>query len=205
MLLLRAVVTTAVATTAMSGAVAYYVHETRGVGWLGIVALVLGGMLAGCGIGVLMWWLAGATGRGVVQLLTSAGNLPPEPSFSYQESLIVRGRHAEAAVAFKEHLAANPTDDAARIALGELLAGPLADPAGAERLYLGVRGGRPSPRHEWVVAQLLIELYRKTGQEGRHLAELARFADRYRGTPAGDAAKRELMERKREQANPAEH
>jgi hypothetical protein len=39
----------------------------------------------------------------------------------------------------------------------------------------------------------LIDLHRATGDRGGLMAELARFADRYRGTAAGEAARRELF------------
>ena len=49
-----------------------------------------------------------------------------------------------------------------------------------------------------LVANLLIELYRGTGQRGRLMMELARFADRYRGTRPGTEAARTLREMKAE-------
>jgi hypothetical protein len=42
----------------------------------------------------------------------------------------------------------------------------------------------------------LIDVYRREGNRGRLMVELARFAERYRGSAAGDAAARELMEMK---------
>ena len=62
----------------------------------------------------------------------------------------------------------------------------------AEALYKEVRARSPAPREEATAANGLIDLYRRTGQRGRLLGELARFAERYRGTAAGDAARREL-------------
>ena len=42
----------------------------------------------------------------------------------------------------------------------------------------------------------LIDLYRKKGRRDRLMVELARFANRYRGTPGADAASRLLQELK---------
>jgi hypothetical protein len=63
-------------------------------------------------------------------------------------------------------------------------------------LYQEVRRLQPDPRQELRAANGLIDLYRRTGRRERLGAELARFAARYRGTAAGDAAARELNELK---------
>jgi hypothetical protein len=49
----------------------------------------------------------------------------------------------------------------------------------------------------------LIDLYRKLGRHDRLRVELARFADRFRGTPGAAAAARLLREMKAE-GTPAE-
>ncbi len=64
--------------------------------------------------------------------------------------------------------------------------------AEAELLYQEVRRIRPPPQQEMRAANGLIDLYRRTQRRDRLRVELARFADRYRGTAAGDAAAREL-------------
>jgi hypothetical protein len=55
---------------------------------------------------------------------------------------------------------------------------------------------QPDPRQEMRAANGLIDLYRRTGRRDRLRVELARFADRYGGTAAGDAAAREVSELK---------
>src|SRR5216684_2510171 len=47
-----------------------------------------------------------------------------------------------------------------------------------------------------LLLNLLIDLYRKLGRRDRLTVELARCADRYRGTPPGAAAAQELRELK---------
>jgi hypothetical protein len=49
-----------------------------------------------------------------------------------------------------------------------------------------------------MAANLLIELHRGTGRRDRLLVELARFADRYKGTRAGKHAAMALREMKQE-------
>jgi hypothetical protein len=122
--------------------------------------------------------------------------LPPAPSFSYQEALIMQGKYGEATDSFRDHLLQHPSDLEARLALAALLAGPATNPAEAEREFLAVRSGGATARQDLIATEGLIALYASTGQRGRHMAELARFAERFRGTPAGEGAKRALGELK---------
>jgi thioredoxin-like negative regulator of GroEL len=176
--------------------VAIYLEETRHIGGLGMLGVVLAGALVGALIGLLVLLVSSLAARGVVRMLTASAGIPQGASFAYQESLVVRGRFEEAADAYRAHLVDHPADHDARLALAALSAGHLGDPAAAERLYLEVRAAQPSDRQEWVVAQALIELYHATGQRGHEMAELSRVAARYPGTAQGAAAKRVLMEMK---------
>lgn len=146
----------------------------------------------------VMWQLIGGASQGLVQMLYGAGNLPPERQHSSQESLVARGFYREAADAYRAHLLAYPDDNPARIKLASVEYQYLKDPATAERLYLEVRTSKPTPKQEILATNMLIELYRSTGQRGRLMAELARFAERYRGTRAGEDAGRALRELKAE-------
>lgn len=136
--------------------------------------------------------------RGWVGMVSGAGNIAPAPSFSYQESLIIRGNFAEAESAFLSHLANYPKDHDARLALADLYRRHLENYQAAERQYLEVRQGQPSGKQEATAHNQLIDLYRATAQRGRLMAELARYAERYVGTRAGTEARRALDEMKRE-------
>jgi hypothetical protein len=186
----------------LAALVAYYLEETRHIGGLAVVGIILAGGVAGLGFGTVILLVSHLIGHGVVHLVTAAGNLAPAPSFSYQESLIARGRFSDAADAFLAHLALYPADQDARLALAGLLASHLADPAGAERLYLEVRAADPSARRDWVVSQALVDLYHGTGQRGREMAELSRLADRHRGTRIGEGARQALASLKRDAGTP---
>jgi len=144
------------------------------------------------------WWAISGYARGLVHMLLGAGNIAPDPEHSSQESLVARGFYREAAEAYRTHLLVSPNDHAARIKLAAVEFQHLNDPGAAERLYLEVRAGRPDPRHETMATNLLIELYRTTGQRGRLMTELARYAERHRGTRAGESAARALREMKAE-------
>lgn len=168
------------------------------IGIAGFLGVLLAGALIGILVGLVMYGAIGATAGGLIKVLTGAGNLPPAPSFSYQESLVMQGRHQDAADAYRDHLMTHPADHDARLALAELFAGALARPADAEHEYLVVRAGGASGKQRFLASQALIDLYASTGQRGKQMAELARFAERYRGTVDGNAARRVLAELKEE-------
>ena len=150
-------------------------------------------------VGGLLLWVVNRSARTWVDTVSGAGNIAPAASFSFQESLIIRGLHAEAAESFRSHIAANPTDNDARLALAKICAAHLNDAPGAVRLYQEVRRNRPTPRQESMASNQLIDLYRTTGETGQLKIELARYAERYAGTRAGTEAKRMLMEIKEEE------
>lgn len=146
----------------------------------------------------LLFGLMDKAAAGFTQTVLGGGNIPPDPAHSGCESLVARGFYREAAEAFAAHIAAHPKDNLARVKLAEVHRSHLGAPDVAERLYLEVRRNAPGPREEMLVANLLIELYRATGQRGRLMSELARFAERYRGTRGGAEAARALQAMKRE-------
>ena len=164
-------------------------------GWVALVMIVLDiPIIVGCIFAI--HWGTNRAATGFVNTLHAAGNIPPPPSYPNQDVLIARGRYQDAADWFRDHLTVEPEDNEARLRLADLLEQHLDDPAEAERLYLEVRRRQPDGRQEVRVANGLIDLYRKQGRRDRLMVELARFADRYRGTPGADAASRLLRELK---------
>lgn len=168
-------------------------------GWISggvfLLLLVLNVPLTIAGI-VAIHRLTGAASTGLVNTIFAAGNIPPPPTYPRQDVLIARGQHGEAADYFRDHLRIEPGDHEARLQLANLLETRLQGHAEAERLYQEVRRLQPDPRQELRAANGLIDLYRRTGRSDRLRVELARFADRYRGSAASDAAARELKELK---------
>jgi len=140
--------------------------------------------------------LTGAASTGLVKMIFAAGNIPPPPTYPRQDVLIARGEYAEAADYFRDHLRIEPGDHEARLQLANLLETRLKGHEEAEGLYQEVRRMQPDPRQEMRAANGLIDLYRRMNRGDRLLVELARFADRYRGSAAGDAAARELTDLK---------
>jgi len=163
--------------------------------WLCAVLIVLDLPLVGLGILGIHAGTSRAS-EGLVKALYSAGDIAPLRSYPRQDVMIVRGQYQEAAEYFRDHLTVEPDDNEARLRLADLLEQHLDDPAGAERLYLEVRGHAPERGQEMRASNGLIDLYRKQGNRDRLLFELARLRDRYPGTPAANAAARLLNELK---------
>jgi tetratricopeptide (TPR) repeat protein len=140
----------------------------------------------------------GSLAVGMVKTMFAIGDIPPPPTYPRQDVLIAQGKHAEAADWFRDHLRIEPDDHEARLRLAHLLETQLKGYDEAERLLLQLRNARPpaEPRQQMQAANHLIDLYRKTGKTDRLKVELARFVDRYRGTPFAEGAARELKELK---------
>jgi tetratricopeptide (TPR) repeat protein len=171
-------------------------------GWFGVAMIVLDIPLV-VGAVLLIHHGTDRASTGFVHALYAAGNIPPPRTYPRQEVMIVRGQFAEAADYFRDHLVAEPDDNEARLRLADLLEHRLNDAAAAERLYLEVRRTNPDRNQELRAANGLIDLYRREGRRDRLIVELARFAERYRGTPGAEAAARMLRDLKAE-GTPAE-
>lgn len=165
------------------------------------ILLVVDFPLAGVGV-LLINHLVSRSATALVDTIYAKGNIPAPPTYPRQELLIARGEYRQAAEYFRDHLMVAPEDNEARLRLAFLLETRLSDDAGAEALYKEVRLHQPSPREETSAANGLIDLYRRTGRVDRLRVELARFAERYRGTRAGEGARRELQELRATESGP---
>src|SRR2546426_6987767 len=165
--------------------------------WLLAVLLVLNVPLTGAGV-IVIYQTTTKAAKGLASALTATADIPPPLSYPRQDILIAQGHYQEAAEYFRDHVTIHPEDQEARLRLAGLLEGYLKDVDGAERLYLEVRRSSPTRSQEMTATNGLIDLYRKAGRRDRLKVELARFADRYRGTPLAAGAARELRELKAE-------
>lgn len=186
------------ACTVFAVMVAVLLWKRQQVGPLGVVVVVLLGPMIGWIAGFLVWTATGIGSRAVVSVVSGAGNIKPAPSFSLQESLVIRGRLAEAEAAYQAHLLENPEDLDAHLALAALVRDHLKDSVRAEQLFRTARAQAPTWAQEYAISNALIDLYRKTGQPGKEMAELARFADRYKDTDGGRRAREALRRLKAE-------
>jgi hypothetical protein len=142
----------------------------------------------------------GAASSGLVKTIFAVGDIAAPRTYPRQDVLIAQGNYGEAADWFRDHLRIEPGDHEARLRLAQLLETQLKGFDEAERLYLEIRNAPADKKQQLRTANGLIDLYRKTGRIDRLKAELARFADQYRGTPLADGVARELSELK--DANP---
>ena len=172
-----------------------------GLGWYGggvFVLLLLLDLPLIFALSTVLWLVMQGTARGFANTVLGAGNLKPDPAHSGCESLVARGFYPEAAAAFRALILEHPKDDLARIKLAQVYRDHLGDPETAESLLLEVRRHGADPRQEIMAANLLIELYRATGRNDRLMVELARFADRYKGSRAAAGAAQALKSMKEE-------
>jgi hypothetical protein len=165
----------------------WYRGSLTGRGQLALV--MLAATAVGFAVGFLVARGTFRTSQGLVNLASAAGNLPPTASYSLQEALVARGELAAARRSYEEHLEAHPGDLSAHLALARLCAHRLGDPRSAERLFLVARRLARSAEAQRAIGNALIDLYRAGGETGKEMAELARFADRFAGTPEGEGAR----------------
>jgi len=173
----------------------------RAQGWISdgvFVALLLLNIPLTAGGVLAIHHVTSRAARGFARVVLAGGDIPPPPTYPRQDVLIVRGQYAEAADYFRDHIRIDPADHEARLRLAQLLETHLKGYDEAERLYQEVRRSQPlpDPGQEMRAANGLIDLYRKTGRIDRLKVELARFADRYRGSAVAEGASRELRELK---------
>ena len=178
-----------VACTIFGIMVAFYLTTQDKIGLGGAVAILLAAWLIAALIAIGSWRFSGMAGRAFAKTVTGAGDLPPAPGFSYQESLVARGRYADAADAYRGHLATAPRDFHARLALAAVLRDHLRLPLEAAAELVEARRLNPPVPFEFAIGNALIDLYGRQGDRGRELAELARFAERFKGTPEGVRAR----------------
>jgi hypothetical protein len=179
--------------TLIIGAFALYFifHRFHLPPWLFLPAIVL--LLPSTwGLILLVDHLTSRSAHGIVIALHAGHARGQRTGFSRQEALVAQGRTEEAATAYRQRLIEHPTDVAAMVALARLMSGALADPEVAEELYLRARAERAGPEWERIITNDLIDLYGRTGTDGKLRSELARFAELHRGTHAGNAARAQL-------------
>jgi len=169
--------------------------------WLMLLLIVLNIPLTVAAIFAIHRAVAAAS-TGFVRTVFAAGDIKPPPTYPRQDVLIVQGKYEEAADWFRDHIRIEPSDHEARLRLALVLETHLKKYDEAEQLYLKIRNATPpgDARQQMQAANHLIDLYRKTGRTDRLMVELARFVDRYGGSPQAAGAARELKELKEERA-----
>ncbi len=181
---LRLVVTLLAPVTVMSVAVAFRLGG--GVAFLVVIPL---GILVGLGLSVLLWKTISGASLAFIRTLFSTGGPPPPPPTSHIEALEVRGSYGEASLAWADHCARYPHDTRSHLAWSRLVWRHERDSSRAMDIVLSARRGARSPDDQDAVSNALLDLSEATGDRGRWMTELARFAARHPDDRAGHAAR----------------
>lgn len=153
-------------------------------GWvvpLGILAFV--GALAGSA--ALTMAIAEGSARGATAfILPGGGGTPSIKDYSYEKSLLARGRVDEAIAALNTHLAARPDDPALCLLLADTYARHGVDPARAAELFARVRRAPGADASaDYRATTRLIDLYLgPLDDPARAEAELEWLRTRHAGT-----------------------
>ena len=176
----------------------YFMLEKGWISQLAFVLLLILNLPITAAAVVFVHRTVGSASVFVVKTIFADGDIPPPPTYPRQDVLIARGKYAEAADWFRDHIRIEPDDHEARLRLAMLLETHLKGYDEAEQLLLKIRNANPpgDARQQMQASNHLIDLYRKLGRTDRLRVELARFCDRYRGSPQAAGAARELKELK---------
>ena len=142
-----------------AGLVVRFTVERAG-GWALLLAVVA--FLATLTVAsTLAMLLAHGSARGASAFLLPSGRgTPSVKDFSYEKSLLARGRVDEAVAALERHLAARPDDASLCLLIADVYARNLGDAARAERCFRRVREiPGVAQAHDYRATSRLIDLY----------------------------------------------
>lgn len=176
-------------------AVPFYFSETTEAGpVLLVLAAIFGWAGSAAAIYLLGQLLMEGSASVAGSLIFPGGSAPPVKTFSRAESLVIRGRLQEAAAAYEAAALEDPADPESRVRLARLLRDELGRPEDALPWFRHARDIAAQDRaRDLSVTREIIEVYtHRLRAPARALPELARAAERWRGSEAGEWARREL-------------
>ncbi|HEY2162750.1 MAG TPA: hypothetical protein VGH04_02110 [Gemmatimonadaceae bacterium] len=154
----------------------------------------------GAGFGALGggagWFIGNVLGDGWKAVAVDGLSTPYERQFSYEQSLVMKGRLDDALASFEAVIATEPELIAPRIKAAELYAGEKKDPQRAAELFRDVlRSPSITSGENVYVTNRLVDLYiGPLNDPGRALVELRRLIDSRPGRQAAEHARRSLAE-----------
>ncbi|MCH8346637.1 MAG: hypothetical protein IIC87_06895 [Chloroflexi bacterium] len=136
----------------------------------------------------------------------SGSSTPHKRDYSMAASLAIRGQYAKAAAAYELAISEYPEDPEPYLCLARLLRDDMGRHEEAARWFKRARTDTHiSAGQALLASRELIELYTvQLGEPAKAAPELARLAEKYKGTPEGDWARDELAEVKRGMAEAEE-
>ena len=157
--------------------------------------------------GTVGWLLAQMVGGTWRRITVDGSSTPYERQFSYEQSLVMKGRIDDALASFEAVIATEPELIVPRIKAAELYAREKKDPQRAAELFRDVlRSPVITPGENVYATNRLVDLYIGPLQDpGRALVELRRLIETRPGSDAAEHARRSLAELKaRMNVEPAE-
>jgi hypothetical protein len=163
--------------------------------WTFFWSLVAGASTAGVAI-----LLSKAAGGGWHAVAVSGASTPSEEQFSYQQSLVMRGKVDEALASYEELIAAHPDAIEPRIHAAELYGQERASARrAAELLREAQRVPSIAPGRDIYATNRLVDLLAgPLGEPGRALVELRRLIERYPTSTAAAHAREAIARIKRD-------
>lgn len=164
---------------------------------VGFLAAVLAFVVAELLVAVLVLTMLEGGTRAMMSVVAPSGSSTPSPDdYSFEKSLLARGKIAEALTELQVRLATCPHDPALCLFAADVHAREARDPATAERLYLHVRDVPTATQaQDYAATNRLIDLYLgPLDNPARAAQELERMRDRHAGTTAAAGAEKMLQQ-----------
>lgn len=157
------------------------------------VAAGLGALGGGAG-----WFIGSVIGNGWKAVAVDGSSTPYTNQYSYEQSLVMKGRVDDALASFESMIHADPAVVAPRMKAAELYAREKNDPQRAATLFREIIQSPAATSGENVYAtnRLVDLLIGPLNDPGRAMVELRRLIDTRPGTDAAEHARRSLAELK---------
>jgi tetratricopeptide (TPR) repeat protein len=163
--------------------------------WAPVVAALLGWVFVGV-YGLVRLALADRAAGQVGRILVPSGSSTPSVNqHSDIQTLVARGRYADAAAAYRQALSDDPQDLVACEQLGQLALRELKDYELALFAYREAERRATGERRRAGYALLAVGIYRDNLRDlGRTIVEMRRLLDRYPSLPNAESLRAELEE-----------
>ena len=162
-----------------------------------LLGILMGPVFCGGGVTLGSMWITKGAASSIQQIHAPSGDSTPyKREYSYEKSLVARGQYEQALAAFELAAIEFPDDPDPYFEAARLCKNDLDRPEDAITWYRRARSdANLSHGQEFLAMQEIVELYvRKLKNPRRAIPELAMLADRFPDEPAGQAAKKELVE-----------
>lgn len=182
-----------------AAAIAAGITFSQTSGWgmvVGVLAAALAFVVAEVLVAVLVLAMVEGGARAMMSAVAPTGSSTPSvDDYSFEKSLLARGRLDEALTEIEVRLANHPDDPALCLFAADVHAREARDPAAAERLYLHAREiPTASKAQDYAATNRLIDLYLgPLDNPTRASEELERMRTRHAGTSAAAGAEKLLV------------